>query len=32
MSTGALGKVYRDGEVLVRQGDVGDSMFVIQDG
>lgn len=32
MTTGALGKVYSDGEILVRQGDVGDSMFVIQEG
>jgi CRP-like cAMP-binding protein len=32
MSEGALGKVYRDGEIIVRQGDPGDSMFVIQSG
>ncbi len=32
MSTGALGRVYEDGEILVRQGEVGDSMFVIQEG
>ncbi|MGE5199378.1 MAG: cyclic nucleotide-binding domain-containing protein [Rhodospirillaceae bacterium] len=32
MSTGALGRVYEDGEILVRQGDVGDTMFVIQEG
>lgn len=32
MSGGALGKVYRDGEIIVRQGDRGDSMFVIQAG
>ncbi|MGD8330239.1 MAG: cyclic nucleotide-binding domain-containing protein [Acidobacteriota bacterium] len=32
MTTGALGKVYSDGEILVRQGDVGDAMFVIQEG
>jgi len=32
MSTGALGKVFADGEVIVRQGEVGDCMFVIQDG
>lgn len=30
--TGALGKVYQDGEVIVGQGDVGDSMCVIQEG
>jgi len=32
MSTGTLGRVYEDGEILVRQGDVGDAMFVIQEG
>jgi len=32
MSTGTLGRVYEDGEILVRQGEVGDSMFVIQEG
>ncbi len=32
MSTIGLGKVYEDGEVIVRQGDVGDCMFVIQEG
>ena len=32
MSPGALGKVYHDGEVIVRQGDVGDALFVIQEG
>lgn len=30
--TGALGKVYEDGEAIVRQGEVGDCMYVIQDG
>jgi CRP-like cAMP-binding protein len=30
--SGALGKVYLDGEVIVRQGEVGDSMYVIQEG
>ena len=30
--TGALGKVYQDGEVIVRQGEVGDCMYVIQEG
>lgn len=30
--TGALGKVYQDGEVIIRQGEVGDCMYVIQDG
>jgi len=32
VAEGDLGKVYRDGEVLVRQGDAGDCMFVIQEG
>jgi CRP-like cAMP-binding protein len=32
MSEGVLGTIYRDGEVIVRQGDVGDCMFVIQEG
>jgi CRP/FNR family transcriptional regulator len=32
MDTGALGKVYKDGENIVRQGEVGDCMFVIQEG
>lgn len=27
-----LGKVYPDGELIVRQGEVGDCMYVIQDG
>ena len=29
---GALGRVYEPGELIVRQGDEGDCMFVIQDG
>jgi len=32
MTKGALGKIYSDGDILVRQGDVGDAMFVIQEG
>jgi len=32
MGKGDLGKVYADGEVIMRQGDTGDTMFVIQDG
>jgi CRP-like cAMP-binding protein len=32
MSTGALGRVFEDGEVIVRQGDIGDCMYVIQEG
>ena len=30
--TGALGKVYQDGEIIIRQGEVGDCMYVIQAG
>lgn len=32
MQTSGLGKVYQDGEIIIRQGDVGDNMFVIQEG
>lgn len=32
MEHGALGKVYRDGEAIVRQGESGDCMYVIQAG
>ena len=32
MVRGALGKVYRDGEEIIRQGKYGDSMFVVQGG
>lgn len=32
MELGALGKLYRDGETVVRQGDVGSCMYVIQRG
>jgi CRP-like cAMP-binding protein len=32
MSEAALGRFYDDGEVVVRQGDVGDCMYVVQDG
>lgn len=32
MKTGSLGKVYEKGEAIVRQGEVGVSMFVIQEG
>ena len=32
MVRGALGKVYKDGEEIIRQGKMGDSMFVVQGG
>lgn len=32
MDTGALGKIYQDGEIIIRQGDIGDCMYVIQQG
>ena len=32
MTTEALGKIYHDGEVIVRQGEMGDCMFIIQEG
>ena len=32
MDTGALGKVYEDGETIIQQGDVGNCMYVIQEG
>jgi CRP-like cAMP-binding protein len=32
MGKGALGKVYADGEAVVRQGAVGDCMYVVQSG
>jgi CRP/FNR family cyclic AMP-dependent transcriptional regulator len=32
MLTGALGQVFKDGEVIVRRGDEGDCMYVIQQG
>ena len=32
MTENHLGKDYEDGEVIIRQGDAGDSMFVIQHG
>ncbi len=32
MESGTLGKVYEDGEIVVRRGDTGDSMYVVQEG
>lgn len=32
MDSGALGKIYQDGEIIIRQGDIGDCMYVIQEG
>ena len=32
MVRGALGKIYRDGEDIIRQGNTGDSMYVVQTG
>ena len=30
--TAVLGRIYADGETVARQGDVGDCMYVVQDG
>ncbi len=32
MGRSGLGKVYHDGEVIIREGEVGHEMYVIQDG
>jgi CRP/FNR family transcriptional regulator len=32
MVRGALGKIYRDGEDIILQGETGDSMYVVQSG
>lgn len=32
MVTGALGKIYQDREAIIRQGETGDSMYVVQAG
>jgi CRP/FNR family cyclic AMP-dependent transcriptional regulator len=32
MVSGALGKIYCDGEEIIRQGNVGESMYVVQSG
>ncbi len=32
MTEGALGRVYQDGEVIIYQGEVGNCMYIIQEG
>lgn len=32
MSTGELGKTYQDGEIIIREGEAGDRMYVVQSG
>ena len=32
MKTGVLGKVYHDGEIIIRQGETGDCMYEILEG
>jgi CRP-like cAMP-binding protein len=32
LTGGELGRVYQDGEIIIRQGDVGDCMYVLQKG
>ncbi len=32
MKSGALGKMYQDGEIIIRQGETGDCMYVVQEG
>ncbi len=32
MATGDLGKNYHDGEIIIREGESGDTMFVVQSG
>ena len=32
MKIDGLGKLYQDGEIVIRQGEMGDNMFVIQQG
>jgi len=32
METGTLGKSFNDGDIIIRQGDEGDCMYVIQSG
>lgn len=30
--SGALGKLYEDGEVIIRQGETGDCLYIVQEG
>lgn len=32
MESGALGKIYQDTEIIIKQGEPGDCMYVIQEG
>ena len=32
MDTGALGKKYQENEIIIKQGEIGNSMYVIQEG
>jgi len=32
MTEGALGRVYQDGEVIISQGEVGNCMYIVQEG
>jgi CRP-like cAMP-binding protein len=32
MDTGDLGRIYEDGDYIIRQGEIGDCMYVIQEG
>ena len=32
MNLGALGKIYQNGETIFREGEIGDCMYVVQDG
>jgi CRP/FNR family cyclic AMP-dependent transcriptional regulator len=32
VTAGALGRIYKDGEIIVRHGDIAECMYVIQEG
>jgi CRP-like cAMP-binding protein len=32
MDSGALGKIYQDGEIIIRQGEEGNCMYIVQEG